>query len=419
MLNSANVLHAILRRRAPFDVTVPAAVQSGNRPRTDRTAIGGVSSADLLRRVRSIYFAPRRYADMNPKVLDPRSSEQEVHDRFHPSVVEHAIGAHEAGVTVADDASSSGVLTAHRQLPGSPDGDRSRRRPRHLLPQVVATHGRSGPAGHAMMVGVVAALMLACSRADSQRVDATAKAKPAESAPAVGPLAASSAPYRVDRSITGGRITGSVTFDGPAPTDSIVHPTIDADVCGQTIVDASVDHRGPHLASAVVWIDGVSAGKPLPVVRRYDLTTEGCQLVPRVQAAVMGGTLDVRNADQTTHLTRFIRAGSRALLAMISETEAGAVVPSRPVLAAPGLVEVLCDPHPWSKAWIAVFDQPYFATSDANGAFTIDSVPPGRYRITVWHERFGTKSDSVTVSGNATVAVEIKFRLQGPGTRDQ
>jgi hypothetical protein len=223
-------------------------------------------------------------------------------------------------------------------------------------------------------------------------------------------------PYRVDRSVAASRIKGSVTFDGPAPLDSVVHPTTDTDVCGQTLVDVSVEHRGPRLASAVVWIDGVTAGKPMPVVRRYDLTTEGCLIVPRVQAAAKGGTLDVRNADQTTHLTRFVLTSTRAVLAAILETEAGAVVPSRAVLTAPGLVEVLCDPHPWTKGWVVVFDQPYFTTTDVNGAFTIDSVPPGRYRITVWHERFGTQSDSVTVVAGTDAVVDLKY---GPGAADR
>jgi len=219
-----------------------------------------------------------------------------------------------------------------------------------------------------------------------------------------------SRPYRVDRSIAAGRITGSVTFDGATPFDSVVHPTIDADVCGQLIVAVSVEHRGPRLMHAVVWLDGVSAGKPMPIVRRYDLTTEGCQLVPRVQTAITGGTLNVRSADQVTHPTRFIQHSTNTVLATISETEAGAVVPSRVVLAAPGLVEVRCDMHPWSRAWIVVFDQPYFTMSDANGAFTIDSVPPGRYRITVWHERFGTQSDSVTVVAGRDAVIDMKYQ---------
>jgi hypothetical protein len=265
----------------------------------------------------------------------------------------------------------------------------------------------AGRGGRAAMAAAVVALLMACSRADSQRVGTTETAS--HTAGSGGVITAASQPYRVDRSIAGGRISGSVSFDGAPPSDSTVHPTVDAAICGQTIVPVTVVHRGPRLTNAVVWLDGVAAGKPIPLVRRYDLTTEGCQLLPRVQTAIAGGTLDVRSDDQVTHLTRFIQHGTSNVLATIPETEAGAVVPSRTALAASGLVEVRCDVHPWSQAWIAVFDQPYFAMSDANGSFAIDSVPPGRYRITVWHERFGTQTDSVTVVAGGTAVVDLKF----------
>jgi hypothetical protein len=263
---------------------------------------------------------------------------------------------------------------------------------------------------------VVVGLVVACSRADSQRV--VRASVPAEHLVV---------PYKFAAAIVGsptryhgrapdlsGRLTGSVSFDGVAPTDTVVHPTVDPEICGQSLTDVSIEHRGARLGSAVVWLDGVSAGKAMPVLRRYDITTEGCRIYPRVQTATTGGTLDVRNADAASHHTRFVAARSGGLLASIPETEAGAVVPSRAVLAQTGLVEVMCDEHAWSRAWIAVFDHPYFTTTDPTGAFTIDSIPPGRYKITVWHERFGTLSDSVTVTGAGASTIDLKFK--GGGT---
>jgi hypothetical protein len=252
----------------------------------------------------------------------------------------------------------------------------------------------------------MAALSLACSRADSQRVVGETKAP----APPVDPIIGPDRGYHVDPSLAGGRIKGSVSFDGAAPVDTVVHPAVDADVCGQTLVDVTVAHHGPRLQGAVVWLDGVSSGKRMPIVRRYDLTSEGCQLVPRAQSAIVSGTLNVVNADQTSHLTRFVMSGTHSVLATILETEAGAVVPSRTVMTAPGLVEVKDDRHPWAKAWIAVFDQPYFATTGVSGDFKIDSVPPGRYRVSAWHERFGVLHDSVTVAAGGEAVVELRFR---------
>lgn len=215
--------------------------------------------------------------------------------------------------------------------------------------------------------------------------------------------------YRAVAIEDGGRVTGTVEFEGPAPADTTVHPTSDADVCGQSLVDVSVDHCGPRLARAVVWLTGVVAGKPMPFTRRYDVTTVGCRIMPRVQAAVVGGTVNVGNGDPATHRTQFRRLATGSVLAAIQETEAGAVVPSAAILAIPGLVEIRCDLHPWMHGWIAVFDHPYFTTTDADGGFVIDSVPPGHYAISVWHERFGTRTDSVTVTPGGSASIALKF----------
>jgi len=217
--------------------------------------------------------------------------------------------------------------------------------------------------------------------------------------------------YSVVSLTSTGTLIGTVSFDGPAPTDSIIHPVVDTDVCGHVLMDPTVQHRGPRLQGVVVWLTGITAGKHLPYTRRYDLLTESCRLTPRVQAAIVGGTLNVRNADAVTHRTRFIRGSDT--VAVIPETEEGQVVPTERVLASDGLIEVRCDPHPWSRAWLMVFRHPYFAMTDANGAFTIDSVPPGRYEISAWHERFGVVRDSVTI-GKSAPPVALTFRGPAP-----
>ena len=218
--------------------------------------------------------------------------------------------------------------------------------------------------------------------------------------------------YRVAPLPAFGRIAGSVTFAGTAPADSITHVTADPDVCGATLVDITTRTRGPRLVGAVVWLTGITAGKPMPYTKRFDLMTQGCRLVPRVQTAIVGGTVNVRNADATTHKTRFVRDGTEIIT--IPETEDGQIVPSEAVLTTSGLIEVSCVIHPWTHGWIAAFDQPYFTMTNDDGQFAIDSIPPGRYRITVWHERFGTLTDSITVSSGVTTAPMLTFRRARP-----
>ena len=246
-------------------------------------------------------------------------------------------------------------------------------------------------------------LVAACARGERDG-DAAAD----EAAPDVP-----SEPYRVIAG-EGGRVAGIVTFDGDLAADTVVRPTSDMEVCGESVVQPSVHRTGRGVEGVVVWIE-IRAGKALPLARRYELLHERCLLTPRVQAVVTGGTLNLRSADALTHRVRFVRQGSGRTIETVTETEQGQVVPLERILASPARLEVRCDQHPWTHAWMVVFDHPYALVTPENGVFAMDSIPPGRYRIVAWHERLGRVEDSVTVAVGREAVVELKLR----GMRDE
>jgi hypothetical protein len=45
-----------------------------------------------------------------------------------------------------------------------------------------------------------------------------------------------------------------------------------------------------------------------------------------------------------------------------------------------------------------VLPHPYFAVTGEDGTFTIKNLPPGTYKLTAWHEKFGTQTADVTVA---------------------
>jgi hypothetical protein len=224
---------------------------------------------------------------------------------------------------------------------------------------------------------------------------------------------AGNADYTVTTVTTPGQVSGTITIAGDIPADTLVHPTSDVTTCGTELTDVTIEHNGPLLSGAVVWLDGVHSGKALPLIRRYDVINEGCLIVPRVQAAIVGGTINVRSLDPVTHRTRLVRAGETKPVALVTETDEGQVVPLDHVLDVPGQLEIRCDQHPWTRGYIAVFDHPYFAVTSGNGAFAFDSVPPGKYTLRVWHERLGTASREVTVGEGKAVTADVELRAGG------
>jgi plastocyanin len=67
-----------------------------------------------------------------------------------------------------------------------------------------------------------------------------------------------------------------------------------------------------------------------------------------------------------------------------------------------GTVRIFCNIHPAMSAVILVVDTPYFTVSGPDGKFEIADVPPGEYRLKVFHER---ASESVLQGFERRVAV--------------
>ena len=69
------------------------------------------------------------------------------------------------------------------------------------------------------------------------------------------------------------------------------------------------------------------------------------------------------------------------------------------------------------ESWGLAVDNPYYALTDANGNFEISDIPPGTYKMVIWHPQVrATIEQQVTIraKGAATVNVELQPR---EGTR--
>jgi hypothetical protein len=59
------------------------------------------------------------------------------------------------------------------------------------------------------------------------------------------------------------------------------------------------------------------------------------------------------------------------------------------------------------EAFVVVTPTPYFATTKADGSYTIANVPDGSYTVKVWHPKLKGTEKAVTVAGGATADFEI------------
>ncbi len=264
-------------------------------------------------------------------------------------------------------------------------------------------------------------LVVACRRGDSAPTRDTMQTDPARSSLITAPSKA----YKVVPLSSAGSITGTVDFNGTIP--AALQVSSDPS-CGKPPANTGIAHSGTHIGGAVVWLTDIREGKTLPQVRRFELTNDHCALDPHVQVILINGALNVTSEDRVLHLDRFIDVATGRTIALAPFNDEGEVVPFDHTFTEPAEIEVICDLHPSAHAWLAVLDHPYYATTSAVGAFTIDGVPPGRYHLRAWHPALGVANDSVTVIAGqpvnlalrlipeaATRAAPIRVPRTGPG----
>jgi hypothetical protein len=208
-----------------------------------------------------------------------------------------------------------------------------------------------------------------------------------------------------------GSVAGTITLDGTPPPDTMPIPVDDQRVCGKTIEDAIETGPKGGLANAVVWVADVTTGAGLPMEKRVAMSSENCLIEPRVLATVVGATVNFFNDDRALHRFIFLQLGTNDTLTTMPFFNMGQVVASEKLATASGIVEVRCLLHPWTHGYLAVFDHPYFAVTEKDGAFKIDSLPPGSYRVMVWREGMTKPVEQpVTVQANGVGAVHLAVK---------
>lgn len=206
-----------------------------------------------------------------------------------------------------------------------------------------------------------------------------------------------------------GELRGKVVFAGVAPAQAKVPVTIDQYLCGhEKPADDLQLSANKEIRNAVVWIETPPPGAPLPSrTEKVELDQKGCAFVPRVVIVQAGGTVDFLNSDRLLHN---IHATPQRNVSFNRTQPMGRTIPV--TFAAPEIVRINCDLHAWMTAWVVVAAHSFYAVTGADGRFAFDKLPPGQYKLQVWHERLGTVPASVTVSDQqvAQVTVEMKER---------
>jgi plastocyanin len=206
----------------------------------------------------------------------------------------------------------------------------------------------------------------------------------------------------------GGSIKGKVKLDGKIPKLSPLNITKFKEVCQNVPNETLVLGPGQGIRYAVVTLEGIAKGQAVEREVVHELDNAKCRFAPHVVAASVGQFLLFKNTDPILHTAHaFFQNGQPQFNIGLYPGR----VSRKPLLNA-GIVKILCEVHPWMTAYVVVTEHPYHAVSDMYGDYDIRDVPPGVYKLKVWHETLGVQEKQVEVKSGGVAQVD--FNLSTP-----
>lgn len=141
--------------------------------------------------------------------------------------------------------------------------------------------------------------------------------------------------------------------------------------------------KGKDYSGVIVWIEPLQPVERPPTRRvRARMKQKNKEFVPHVLAIQAGSEVEFPNLDPIFHSAFSNFSGQMFDLGLYAPGTNRTMTFTRT-----GVVRVFCNIHPTMSAIIVVLKDPWFAVSDARGAFRIAGVPAGQYRLHVFHER--------------------------------
>jgi len=204
--------------------------------------------------------------------------------------------------------------------------------------------------------------------------------------------------------VSAGEISGKVTLKG-TPKPEVTIPL--SPECGKINPNpVSTRHyvvaKDGGLANVFVYIK--DAKKAAPAGEATVLDQVGCMYEPYVMGVVAGQKFKIRNSDPLMHNVHATPKNNTKEEFNFGQVVKGQV--NEKSFSTPEvLVRMKCDVHAWMFAYVGVCDHPYFAVTDKDGNFKINTagLPDGKYTVEAFHQK-----THVAASKGVSKEIEVK-----------
>ncbi len=156
-------------------------------------------------------------------------------------------------------------------------------------------------------------------------------------------------------------------------------------------------------ADVVVYVEHATGAFKPPASAVMD--QKSMKFVPHVLPVLLGTTVKFTNSDTVAHNV-FSPDHEKYNLGTfgpgLAKDHTFAKCPKVPCVYAQ-----LCMIHPEMEGFVVVVQNPYVATTNDAGQFTIQGVPPGQYQVAVWQAKGKAAPKPVTVEAGKPATVDF------------
>lgn len=181
--------------------------------------------------------------------------------------------------------------------------------------------------------------------------------------------------------------------------------SLDEAVAGSLTVHVA-DQANKGIVDAVVYAIPTTLPKKAPAPA--EIAQVNRAFSPIVTVVQTGAAVSFPNRDTVRHQVYSFSP------AKTFELKLYAGVPAEPVIFdKPGLVAIGCNIHDGMVAYVMVVDTPYFSKTIAGGDTRIVGLPPGDYKVSVWHPKMPVETPPRVVSvGSGDVRITQSVQLK-------
>lgn len=205
-------------------------------------------------------------------------------------------------------------------------------------------------------------------------------------------------------------VNGKVAFTGAAPEKSQIkmnsEPTCHAQHKDNVFAEEGEVNANGTLPYVFVYVkSGADKWTFTPPSEPKTIDQKGCRYIPHVFGIQTNQTLKILNSDPILHNIHSYTKDNEPF--NIGMPNVGSK--DRKFTKPEVMIPIKCDVHKWMVSYVGVVPHPFYAVTGADGTFSLKGVPPGQYTIEAWHEKHGTKTETVTVGDKETKDVTFTF----------